>query len=348
MKKPLIATALTVLVALGLTMSLPSTALTLKVATLSPKGSYWMKTMEAANKKIQEKTAGRVKFQFYPGGIMGTDSAVMKKIKIGQLHGAALSGGAFNGLVKGSQVYSLPRIMTSYGEVDVVRHSLDKDVRQSFEDAGWVNFGLAEGGFAYLMSKNPVPDVRLLAKQKVWIPTDDPASEAASELIGVAPIPLSLGDVLAGLQTDLINAVFASPIAAIALQWHTQVDYLTDVPLVYFYATLTIKSKAFNRISPADQKIVRKIMEDAFKTIDKQNRKDNEAAFAALKNQGIKVLNPSSKEMADWNRKTLQTTKKLVEQGKVDKALYQKVESILAKYRKDESQKATSSTTAAK
>ncbi|MCY4043505.1 MAG: TRAP transporter substrate-binding protein DctP [Cellvibrionales bacterium] len=334
MKKPLMATLIAVLATLSLSISLPASALTLKVATLSPKGSYWMKTMEAANKQIQEKTAGRVKFQFYPGGIMGTDAAVMKKIKIGQLHGAALSGGAFNGMVKGSQVYSLPRIMTSYGEVDAVRKKLDKDVRQSFEDSGWVNFGLAEGGFAYLMSKNAVPDVRLLAKQKVWVPTDDPASEAAADLIGVAPIPLSLGDVLAGLQTDLINAVFASPIAAIALQWHTQVEYLTDVPLVYFYATLTIKSKAFNRISPEDQKIVRKIMEEAFKTIDKQNRKDNEAAFAALKNQGIKVLNPSSKEIADWNRKTAQTTKKLVDQSKVDKVLYDKVEAILTDYRK--------------
>ena len=318
-----------------LTCGLSSHAVTLKIATLSPAGSYWMNTMQAANKKIMAETQNRVKFQFYPGGIMGSDSAVLKKIKIGQLQGAALSGGAFNNMVPGSQVYSLPRLFTSYEEVDYIRPKIDPIVREAFEKKGWVNFGLAEGGFAYLMTKQPVSDIKQLSKRKVWIPTDDPASEAAADILNVPTIPLGLGDVLAGLQTDMIDSVFASPIAAIALQWHTQVGAVTDVAIVYFYATLAVSEKAFKKISPEDQKIVRHIMGEAFKTIDAQNRKDNQAAFKALENQGIKIIKPNATEMKDWNEKPHQTALNLVKEGKVDKPLYEKVENLLTQFRKD-------------
>jgi TRAP-type C4-dicarboxylate transport system substrate-binding protein len=67
------------------------------------------------------------------------------------------------------------------------------------------------------------------------------------------------------LQTGLINTVAASPIAAIALQWHTQVEYILDLPIIYIYALLAIEEKAFNKISDEDQAIVDTVMREAFK-----------------------------------------------------------------------------------
>ena len=58
----------------------PSYALTLKIATVSPDGTSWMKKMRTAAKTIAEKTNKRVKIKIYPGGVMGNDQAVLKKI----------------------------------------------------------------------------------------------------------------------------------------------------------------------------------------------------------------------------------------------------------------------------
>ncbi|MCU7941035.1 MAG: TRAP transporter substrate-binding protein DctP [gamma proteobacterium symbiont of Bathyaustriella thionipta] len=69
-------------------------AKTFKIATLSPDGSDWMQKMRSGAKEIKQKTNGRVKFKFYPGGVMGDDQAVLRKIRIGQLHGGALGGGS--------------------------------------------------------------------------------------------------------------------------------------------------------------------------------------------------------------------------------------------------------------
>ena len=314
--------------------SLPASAATIKIATLSPEGSMWMKTMREANKEIKSKTQGRVKFRFYPGGVMGNDKAVLKKIRFGQLHGAAFSGGALATKAPDTQVYNLPRLFNSYAEVDYVRKHMDTSVEADFEKAGFVNFGLAEGGFAYLMSKKQIVEAGKLKENRVWVPSDDPASDAASAAFELSPTPLSLGDVLAGLQTDLIDSVFASPIAAIALQWHTQVKYITDLPLVYFYAILAIDQKAFKKISAEDQAIVNTVMRKAFNKIDKQNRKDNEAAFIALQQQGIEMLDLTPAQTAGWNERTLDATKRFIDiKGGVTSPVYEKAQKLLMEYR---------------
>ncbi len=141
------------LAALLISLSTTSLAYTFKVATLSPEGSYWMQSMRKAGKEIAKRTDNRVRFRYYPGGVMGNDRAVLKKIRIGQLQGAAFSGGALTPTAPSTQVYNLPRVFTSYDEVDYVRKGMDSTIVKEFEDKGFVNFGLAEGGFAYLMSK---------------------------------------------------------------------------------------------------------------------------------------------------------------------------------------------------
>lgn len=327
------------LVFTSLALSLNSHATTFKIATLSPEGSNWMTIMRGAAKEIKQQTDGRVKFRYYPGGVMGSDKAILKKIRFGQLHGAAFSGGALAAIAPETQIYNLPRIFKSYDEVDYLRSKMDADVEANFEKAGFVNFGLAEGGFAYLMSKKPIVNADKLKNNKVWVPNDDPASDAASNAFDLSPTPLSLGDVLAGLQTELIDSVFASPIAAIALQWHTQVSYITDIPLVYFYAVMAIDQKAFKRIGAEDQKIVRDTMRVAFKKIDAQNRKDNQSAFQALKQQGIEILQVSPEQTAGWNDKTQLATNNFIDiEGGVSKTTYEKAQKLLSQFRAQQAQ----------
>ena len=80
-------------------------ATTFKIATLSPEGSSWMDMMRSGAKEVAEKTNNRVKIKFYPGGVMGDDMAVMRKIRIRQLQGGAVTIGAVSNFYSDSQVY---------------------------------------------------------------------------------------------------------------------------------------------------------------------------------------------------------------------------------------------------
>ena len=308
-------------------------AKTFKIATSAPDGTYWMKQMRVGANLIKEETAGRVNFKFYPGGVMGSEEVALKKIRIGQLHGAAVSNGVLTSFYADSQVYSLPMIFSTFEEVDYVRRIVDAKIIKGLDEGGMISFGLSEGGFAYAMSTNPINKIENLNKQKIWTPTNNVQAEITLRSFGLTPIPLNIGDVLTGLQTNLIDTVAISPIVAIALQWHTQIKYITDVPLTYLYATLLIDKKYFFKISKNDQKIVRNIMSDVFKKLDTQNRKDNVAAFTALSQQGINVLSPNKEELNLWYKKGKLARESIKKKGILSKSSYDEINNLLSKFR---------------
>ena len=308
-------------------------AVTLKVATVAPDGTEWMKKMRAGAKEVKARTQGRVKFKFYPGGVMGSDKTVRRKIRIGQLQGGAITGGVLYDVYPDSQIYSLPMLFNNYKEMDYVRARLDKRVKQGLENGGFVTFGFSEGGFAYIMSKKPIKTIEDFRQRKVWVPEGDLITQAVFKNIGVSPIPLPIADVYTGLQTGLIDTIGASPIGAIVLQWHTQVKYVTDTPLMYLYGVLAIDRRAFNRIKPADQKIVREIMGQVFAKLNKQNRIDNESAKQALIMQGLKFIPMDKAEFIRLKAKVAETRLELGKKGMYTQSMYSSLIGHLAKYR---------------
>lgn len=311
-----------------------ASAQTLKIATLSPDGSTWMAKMRAGAAEVKTRTEGRVEFKFYTGGTMGNDKAVLNKIRIGQLHGGAVTGGSLAESAPDIQAYSMPLKFKNFDEVDAVRSKMDKSLSAQLEKGGFVNFGFAEGGFAYAMSKKvPVSSIAELRQQRVWIPDNDKQSEEAMRVFRVTPVPLSLADVLPSLQTGIVDTVATSPIGAVALQWYTQVKYLTDIPLTYFVGTLVVDKKAFAKISPADQAIVRDVMGKVFAGLDKQNRADNISAYNVVLKQGIKPVKPSAAEMVEWEKMGALASSEIVKAGIVSKAAADQVDSALAAFR---------------
>ncbi len=268
-------------------------ATTLKIATIAPDGTSWMQALRKGGDDIAQRTDGRVKLRFFPGGVMGNDKSVLRKIRVGQLQGGVIVSGGLTEVYPDVALYNIPFTFRSYQEVDYVRERMDTQLIKGLAENGFISFGLSEGGFAYLMSNRAVRSLDDLKGKKVWVPDDDLVSRVAIESTGVSPIPLPLTDVLTGLQTGLIDTIAGSAIGAIALQWHPQVKYLVDEPLVYLYATLVIDAKAYARISAADQAIMHEVMDAVFLKLNKQNRIDDAAARQALKAQGIQFVAPT-------------------------------------------------------
>jgi TRAP-type C4-dicarboxylate transport system substrate-binding protein len=317
----------------------PAASLELKIATLSPDGSAWMQKMRQGLDEVAEKTSNRVRFKFYPGGIMGNDKAVLRKIRAGQLHGGFLTGGSLIKVFSDAQVYSLPLKFRSLQEIDYVRERMDHFMMTGFEKGGFVTFGLAEGGFAYVMSKASVRSVEELRNQKVWVPDHDPTISKAMHAFGITPIPLPIADVRASLQTGLIDTVTVSPIGAIVLQWHTQVKYLTELPLAYVYGLMVVERRAFMKISPKDQEIVRQAMEHVFEEIDRQNRTANIEALKVLRNLGIQFVEPVLGTEGDWFAVAAGVTQRLVDSGVVSKTIVNVLDGHLEAYRSQRSEK---------
>lgn len=309
----------------------------IKIATLSPDGTMWMQEMRAGAKEIKERTQGRVNFKFYPGGVMGNDESVLRKIRIGQLQGGAVTSGSLSGVYSDIDIYGLPYLFSTLEQVDSVRKEMDSFLLAELEKKGFVSFGFGGGGFSYMMSDSSLYSVEDVRKQKVWVPGGNKVGEAVFSSADVSPVTLPMSDVLTGLQTGLINTVITSPVGAIALQWHTRVKYVIDLPLNYLAAMLVIDKKVFNRIKKEDQAIVHEVMSAAFKRIEKANRRDNLAAHEALKKQGIEYVTLPKESINAWYEIGEKAIKKLEKNNSYSQNTYKKlikhVEAAKAKHK---------------
>ena len=325
---------LTILVlATGLMLGQPLQAATLKIATVTPEGSQWMKEMRASAKEIKERTEGRVQIKYYGGGVMGNDQKVLSRIRIGSLQGGAFTPTALASQYPDLNLYGLPMVFDSEQEAAYVRSQMDAKLSQGLEEAGGGKFGFAAGGFAILMSNTPVTTLSDLKGKKVWVPDGDSISRASMVAMSLSPVNLPLTDVLTGLQTGLIDIVGMSPIGALVLQWHTKVKYVVELPLVYTLGFMAIDKRAFSKISAADQVVVREVMEETYRNFDTSNLVDNQGALEALLNSGIKSTPFDLEEFRKIRQVTQESTAALGEKGEFTKALYDEMLQHAADYR---------------
>lgn len=319
--------------ALGVAAAASAHAITLKIATVAPDGTAWLREMRAAGEAIKTKTDGRVEIKYYPGGVMGDNATVLRKIKIGQLQGGAFTGSEASIVTPSAQIYSLPFLFRNADEVDKVRSKLDPQLKQAFEKNGFELVGISGGGFSYLMSTRDIKTSSDLKAAKVWVPQGDQIAEMAFKAAGVAPIPLPLSDVYTSLQTGLIDTAANTPAGAIAFQWHTRLKYMVDLPLTYVVGELLIDKKAFDALSADDQKTVDAQFGAGFARLEAINRGDNAAARDALKQQGFTIDMPDAAERKNWEAIGNTVFKQLSEQGALPAPMLQALTTTLAEIR---------------
>lgn len=313
-------------------------AKTLKIATVVPNGSSWMKEMKAAAKEVKQKTDGRVKIKYYPGGVMGSDKTVLRKMRSGQLHGGAISAGALAHIYNGVQLYSLPFTFNNLDEVRHVRKTFDPIISEGLANKGFQLLGLSEGGFAYLMSNKALTQASDVQGQKVWVPEGDLIGNEIFTVAGIKPIASPISNVYTGLQTGLLDTVTINPAGAIALQWHTKIQHLADEPLLLIMGMLVVDNKAFKKIKAEDQIIVKQAVAAAFKRLDTINEEGDIGARAALQKNGIQFDKPSGTEWREIAKQALANLKKV---NAYPAETYEQMQKVLTDYRQGQQQAAT-------
>ncbi len=270
--------------------SAPAQEQMIKFASIAPEGSTWAKVMREYDAAVRKESGGRLGFKFYLSGSQGEDLDVIRKMRLGQLHSAGLTGVGLGEIAPLARILDSPFLFENYAEVDHIYQTFDREFSQAFEEKGYVLLGWAEVGFAYVFTNVPVRQIGDMKGVKMWMWEGDPVAEAAFKTLGIDPVPLSLVDVLTSLQTGLINGVYASPLATIALSWNSRVRYMMSVPLADAAGAVVMSKKRFDALSPDLQEILLRNGRTYMAELTRKSREENAAAISTLKKEGIQIV----------------------------------------------------------
>ena len=303
-----------------------------KVASLAPEGSIWATRFNDFAREVLSKSGGEVGFKAYPGGVMGDDRAMHRKMRIGQLHGGGFTMIGIGEVVPDFRVLGIPFLFNSYEEVDQLIPRLMPRFQKAFSDRGLVLLAMTEVGFVYTMSTSPLTSLTELKKTKSWVPSGDSLNMIFLDTLGVVPIPLAIPDVLPSLQTGMIDTVFNSFYGAIVLQWFTRIQYISDLPFAYAYGAFVLDRKNFSRLSPEQADIVKNAAEKHFGLLTGDSRRSNAESLRVLKDNGVEVIAAADGEKERLRAFHDQAVKKMT--GPIfSREIYEETERLLGEIR---------------
>ena len=310
----------------------PALATDIKIATIVPNQSAWMKEMRVAGDTIKERTAGRVNLKFYGGGVQGPSPKVLQKIKIGQLQGGVFAPTDFIKEYGDVNLYGLPFVFESWDEMRYVRKQMDPDLAAGFENLGFVTFGFV-GSFSMILSNEPVRSQSDLRGKKVWLPEGDLITFEALRALNLSPVSLPVTDVLTGLQTGLLDMAAIPPEVAVALQWHTRVKYFTDMPVLYAMSFLAINKRTMDQLSPEDRAVVTEVLKATYAKMDARSATESLEAQKALTEFGIIKVEPDEGELDELFQTMRATNLAMTEKGILPRDLYDTMLAHIKEYR---------------
>jgi TRAP-type C4-dicarboxylate transport system substrate-binding protein len=310
----------------------PALAVRIKLATKAPENFKSAGIVKKMAAEIEQKTNGTVRCKIYYGGVKGTGRDLLLKMKSGEIHGGEFTAGEASSVVNDLQIMSIPFLLKNYEEVDFVLERMRPYFEKRLQERGYVVLGWLEVGFGFLMSVQPIATRSDLLGKKVWIPQGDRIGQAAFEALGVPPIPMTISDVMVALQTGQIDTVGNSLVGAIALQWHTRIKHITDVPLLYIYGLLMITQQTYDEIPPEYRKTVSTIMDRTCRDMTEDIRKNNGESRQALMKEGILFL-PASPAMVEELEQTIAGVREQLAGKEYSVEALQRVRELLKEFR---------------
>jgi TRAP-type C4-dicarboxylate transport system substrate-binding protein len=264
----------------------------IKLGTLAPNGSTWHTLLKEMGQKWEQASGGKVKLRIYPGGVLGNEGDMVKKMRIGQLQASALTTIGLHDIAPEAQAVDVPMMIDSWATLDYVMDRMGPKLERVIESKGYVVLGWSEVGFVRFFSTKKFASLAELQQAKVFCWEGDPASAEAWRVGGFHPVVMSSTDIVPGLQTGLIDTVPLAPLYAYSSRMFEKAKYMLDLPWTVLTGATVVRKDEWDKV-PADlkPKLIEISREYSKKISTEVRRMDNEALENMVK-QGLVSVKP--------------------------------------------------------
>jgi TRAP-type C4-dicarboxylate transport system substrate-binding protein len=302
----LIRRGVSVLLLAGVSLLTPAGAMSattvVKMATLAPEGSSWYRILQEMGEEWRKASGGAVTLRIYPGGVAGDEDAMIRKMRIGQIQAAAITGIGLAYLEPSFYALHIPMMYESDEEFDYVRDRYAPVLERMMEEKGFVVLNWGDAGWVHFFSKDPVVTPAEAKRLKLFQWSGDTNLLQLYKETGFHPVPLSTNDLLPGLQTGMVNGYASTPLVSLAFQWFGLAPNMADLRYAPLTGATVIEKRAWEKIPPELRPKLLDVSRRAGLRLRAEIRRLNQEALEVMVKNGLKIHTVPPEVQAQWRK----------------------------------------------
>jgi TRAP-type C4-dicarboxylate transport system substrate-binding protein len=254
--------------ALALAVALPAAhaqTVTMKMAsaTINDVQHEWLKRFEA---EIKPRVGDKLKIEIYPASQLGAIPRMVEGVVMGSIESFVTPTSFLVGTEPRFQVFDAIGVFQSPEQLG--RVLLDPEMRKRAlamgESKGVKGIGIFYNSPVIVLSKKPIEKLADFKGQKIRV-FATPLQIEPMKLLGAAPVPMPLNEVMPALQSGNIDGLLAGIPVLTAMKFFDAAKAVTEIHPGIVVSTVVVNKKWFDSL-PAD---LQRAIEEAGAAVDK-------------------------------------------------------------------------------
>ena len=236
--------------------------LVLKVAYVLAKEDIGHIGFEKFKESIEEESEGRIKVELYPNAELGSDTAVLESVLLGDIQIAGVALGALTAYDPRVTIAELPYLFDDYETMDAaINGPVGEEMHKWLADVGFEYIGCQYDGTRQI-SNNKRPITKLADVKGLKLRAmDSPSHIALLESLGASAIPMPYGDIYTGLQQGTIDGQDNAPALTYSSKFHEVQKYYSVIDAVRANAPVVMNKDVFESYPEEFQTMIRENLE---------------------------------------------------------------------------------------
>ena len=306
----------------------------LRLATLAPKDTSFDKTLRKMGQDWKAGTNGKASLIVYAGGSQGSESELIKKMRINRLHAALLTGIGLSEIDESVAIFQkVPLLYRDFGELEHVMEKMAPVLEERILSKGFVVLCWIDSGWVHIFSKKPILTPEDMRESKLFTWAGDPKQTDLLKKMGFRPIAIDSTEIVSSLTTGLIDTVPMPPFYALASQTYSTAPYMLDFNYAPITGAIVITNAMWNRFSPEEKNAMKAAAVEAGKEMTASGRNESEESIRVM----VDSWNLKSQEMNDDLRSKWQAVSTEayghIRDNTVPGEIWDRVTQILTNYR---------------
>ncbi len=280
-------------VLLAASTSLSRAAETWDMPTAYPASNFQTVNAQDFSKCVADGTKGDISIILHPNGSLFKGNDIKRAVQTGQtqIGERLLSSHENENALFGTD--SIPFIATSYEDSVKLYHAAKPELEKLLEDQNLKLVYSVPWPPQGLFFKKDVNSVADMAGVKVR--SYNKATARLAELTGMTPISIEAAEISQAMAAGVINSLITSAVTGQDSKVWEQLDHFYVVQAWMPRNAVIINKTVWDGLSADTQKVLDDCAAKAEQAGIEKSKAANDAAVAALKANGMQVLDPSSK-----------------------------------------------------